>query len=141
LSSTTQFHNDQNTGLYDVEVHFVPHSEIAAVVGSAGGYMTYDSYANYAFSHTFAYVPIDTYSDSVRCHFIRHEMTHATTGLIYNLTVLQGGYHYSIFNVPVEGWSDYINIDKDLIKMMYNTGIPVGSSATSARTYLNSRSW
>ena len=141
LSTSTHFVNDQNDGLYKEEVHFVPHSEIAAVAGDAGGYMNYDVLSNGAFSHTYAYVPIDTYSDSVRCHFIRHEMTHASTGLIYNLTFPEGGYHYSIFNVPVEGWSDYINIDKDLIKMMYNTGIPTNSTAAQARTFLNGANW
>ena len=141
LSTSTHFVNDQNDGLYKEEVHFVPHSEIAAVAGDAGGYMNYDVLSNGAFSHTYAYVPIDTYSDSVRCHFIRHEMTHASTGLIYNLTFPEGGYHYSIFNVPVEGWSDYINIDKDLIKMMYNTGITTNSTAAQARAFLNGASW
>jgi len=139
--STTTHYTKTDGGLYYIEVHFVPFAEIAANEPDALGYVKPTTFTNSAMAHVKAYVPIDTYPDSVRCHTIRHEMTHAMTGLLYNLSKPQGGYHYSIFNVAVEGWTEYLNIDKDLIKMMLNTATTPGMSAAQAREMLNNASW
>lgn len=140
LSQTTKLAKTDG-GLYDIEVHFATRAEIEARgLGDALGYMHPTTFANGAFAHAEAYAPYDYGDDHFRCHIIRHEMTH-TIGLQYNLTVLQGGFHYSIFNVGIEGWSDYINIDKDLIKMMYNTGVQPGWGAAQARDHFANISW
>ena len=138
LSNTLTLIKTKGT-TYDIDVNFLTQSELARR-GYPYGYMDYRLYDSGAFSHAMAYVPADTLSDSGRCHYIRHEMTH-TVGLLYNLGRQQGGYDFSIFNVAVEGFSDYIEIDKDLIKMLYNTGIPVKSTAAQARSFLAGATW
>lgn len=132
LTKTTDVNN------FDIAINFMPLSEINQR-GYPLGYMYYDLNADNSFKRAYAIVPSDN-MNQVACHTIRHEMTH-TIGLLHNLNVSQGGYHYSIFNVPIVNWSDYINIDKDLIKIMYNTSVQPGWFEAQTRAYLATATW
>ncbi len=127
-------------GASDIEVNFTTQADIQAKKGAAEpnsyGYMKYSQNDDNSLKSAIAWIATDSGLASVYvCHIIRHEMTH-TIGLRFN----SGMYDYSIFNVAA-GTSDYISIDRELIKMMYNSGIGPGLNENQARDFLNSANW
>lgn len=136
LSNTIHF--SKTTGNdYNIRVFFVPQSEIGT---GYGGYYNLSTDADHYVTGGNAYVPSDTYNEADRCHYIRHEMTHVMTGLVFNGLKNHGGYDFSIFNVTA-GRSDFLEIDKYAIKIMLNTGVGLGWNESQVRSYLANVSW
>lgn len=136
LSNTIHFQKTTSTSP-NVRVFFVPKSQIGAGIG---GYYNLSTGTNGQITGGDAYVPIDAYGDVDRCHYIRHEMIHVMTGLVYNGLRNRGGYDFSIFNVAA-GRSDLLEIDKSAIKIMLNSGVQLHWNESQVRSFLATATW
>lgn len=141
LINPVSFSRDDATSNFDITIRFITQVQLNEVYGRMGtparknlhGYMTYETNHNGSEELTGGHIYIATnspISEVNRCAVIRHEMTH-TIGLPFN----SGLHDYSIFNVGVVGRSDYIKIDKEVIKLLYNSGIPCGSTEAEVRSF------
>ena len=139
ISNTVKL--SRTSGTADTVVHFVTKAQIEAAGHSSYGYMdfAYVSPSNLSLKSTNAYIAYDRNEDNYRCRTIRHEMTH-TLGLFTNAGKTTGGYDYSVFNVN-GGSTAYLEIDKDAIRIMYNTAVAPGWTETQVRNYLAGASW
>ena len=79
----------------------------------------------------FLYDTLMAMDEAVRCQVIRHEMTHAV-GLWGHSDV----YFESIMALPKTRYI-YPEEDKILIRMLYNSGVPLGAKANEVRTFFN----
>jgi len=141
LVDPVTFSRDDATSDFDITIRFLPQTELNELYSRLGtpapqylyGYMKYGT--NHQGSEELTsgsiFVANDSpISDIVRCAVTRHEMTH-TIGLLFNSSL----HDYSIFGVAHEGRSDYIEIDKEVIRLLYNSGVPVGSSESQVRSF------
>lgn len=121
----------------DITLNLVPNAQIVAEGHEGGGYI-YHATSNGNILSANIYAALDRWPDDevVTCHLLRHEITHSL-GLRFNGYMI----HYSIFDVPTDLTAEYLNIDKDLIKMMYNTGIGININEAQARAFLATANW
>jgi len=73
--------------------------------------------------------------EAVRCQVIRHEMTHAVGFWGHSNVFFEG-----IMAQPKTRYI-YPEEDKRLIRMLYNSGIPIGSTSQSTRDFLENNNW
>lgn len=75
-------------------------------------------------------------NEAVRCQVVRHEMMHAVGFWGHDNTFFE-----SIMAPPKTRYI-YPEEDKILVKMLYNSGVPIGADENAARSYLDSHfSW
>lgn len=138
FSSTMNLSRTDGSG--DIVLNLTDRATLEARGFSTGGFYYFDppSGSNYNLTGVSAYAATDYWpgEDVSNCQIIRHELTHAI-GLPYNAS----GYDYSIFGVPSSTTNEYQEIDKQMIKMLYNTGISSGLNEANARAYLANASW
>lgn len=137
LTSNLQMNRDDASNRPDITINIVPDAQIIARGFDGGGYI-FNSEVNGNLTESEITLALDSFGgdEMVVCHLIRHEMTHSL-GLRFN----GDGIDYSIFDVPTDTTAEYLVIDKDLIKMMYNTGINVNINETQARAFLATTTW
>lgn len=128
------------SGVGDIELKLTDRATLEARGFSVGGFFVYGSRTgnSYNLTSATAYAATDYWpgEDVSNCQIIRHELTH-TIGLPYNTS----GYDYSIFGVPSTITNEYQEIDKQMIKMLYNTGISSGLDEAGVRSYFANTNW
>lgn len=138
LSDTTKF--SLTSGAGDIELKLTDRATLEAQGFSTGGFFVYSprSGGNYNLTGATAYAATDYWpgEDVTNCQIIRHELTH-TIGLPYNAS----GYDYSIFGVPSTTTNEYQEIDKQMIKIILNSGIRSGLNEAGVRAYLANANW
>ena len=141
LIDPVTFTRDDASASPDITVRFITQAELNEVYSRLGspapanlhGYMTYESnhQGNEELLGGHIYISTDSpISEVNRCGVIRHEMTH-TIGLPFNSTL----HNYSIFGFGIEGKSDYIEIDREVIRLLYNSGVLCGSNEAQVRFF------
>ncbi len=144
ISSINSFSNtmklSRTDGAGDIVLNLTDRATLEARGFSTGGFYYFDSPTggNYNLTGVSAYAATDYWpgEDVANCHIIRHELTHSI-GLPYNAS----GYDYSVFGVPSSTTNEYQEIDKQMIKMLYNTGIHSGLDEAQTRSFFANASW
>ena len=138
LSNTMKLSLTDGAG--DIEFKLTDRATLEARGFTVGGFFVYGSRVgnSYNLTDATAYAATDYWpgEDVTNCQIIRHELTH-TIGLPYNAS----GYDYSIFGVPSTITNEYQEIDKQMIKMLLNTGITSGLNEAQVRAYFANASW
>jgi len=138
ISKTTQLKIDDNANS-DIDFYFVPDSEFSAiepkyVPGNRGFFYFWiknDSSCEIVKSRILISTALDL-TPNQRCHIIREELTQSL-GFFND----SPKYPNSIF---FNGWTDtteYSEIDKSLIAMLYNTNVPVCGKMDEVENYFS----
>jgi hypothetical protein len=137
ISKTTQLKIEKNENA-DIDIYFGPDSEFLMIdpnyVPNNRGYFSYE-YNTTDCTIQKSQILISTESDLTddqRCHLIREELTQSL-GLFDDSLK----YPNSIF---YQGWTDtthYAEIDKTLIKMLYNTDVKFCGTPDEVEDYFN----
>lgn len=136
LSSGVKFvRNDTvDLGIPKVKIYYFTEAEYQERWGNEGaGYALEQGLFNddYSFQRAQIFISqkIKTMSESVQCQMIRHEMTHGLGFWGHS-----DAYPAGIMGLPKTTYS-FPEEDKIIIKMLYNSGIPLGTEASNTRTF------
>lgn len=118
----------------DIEIHFVPGSQFQSIepnyIAGNDGFFYFWWNGNSEIYRSRILIDSKKNSPQERCHLIREELTQSM-GLARDSNSYPDSIFYSVWGST----NFYSELDKSLIKMLYNTSVPLGADEAQVRQY------
>lgn len=135
-SSIKLFRDDRvDLGIPNIKIYYWDNAKFKQKAGNIdNGFTSWNHKDDKSLQRSMVFLSEDIMKldDAVKCQVIRHEMMHAVGFWGHDQT-----YFESIMSLPKTRYI-YPEEDKTLVRMLYNSGIPIGSDESAARSYLES---